>query len=59
MSDLLAKTNTRAPLEQLMERGKTKGVLDSSLKVLSVKEDDCGETGGRPGGLGHCGQREI
>ena len=58
MSDLLAKTNTRAPLEQLMERGKTKGTLDS-LTVLSVKEDDCGETGRGPGGLGHCGQREI
>ena len=59
MSDLLAKTNTRAPLEQLMERGKTKGVLDSSLTMLYVKEDDCGETGSGPGGLGHCGQREI
>ena len=59
MSDLLAKTNTRAPLEQLTERGKTKGLLDSSLTMLYVKEDDCGETGGRPGGLGHCGQREI
>ena len=59
MSDLLAKTNTRAPLEQLMERGKTKGLLDRSLTVLSVKEDDSGETGAGPGGLGHCGQREI